>query len=47
MEKHPSITVLERKMRPGACSRGVFLGPTESLEAVIEQGSATLALGVF
>jgi hypothetical protein len=43
MEKLPSISELEKKMRPGACSQGGFLGPAESLEAVMEQDSATLA----
>jgi hypothetical protein len=31
------ITELEKRMRPGAWSRGGFLGPTESLESVINQ----------
>ncbi len=47
MEKQLSISELEKKMRPGACSGGGFLGPTESLEAVIEQDSATLAKSGF
>jgi hypothetical protein len=47
MEKHPSISELEKKMRPGACSGGGFLGPTESLEAVLEQDSTTLARSGF
>jgi hypothetical protein len=47
MEKHPSISDLEKKMRPGVCSGGGFLGPTESLAAVLEQDSATLAKSGF
>ncbi len=37
-----SIPDLERKMRPGAYSEGGFLGPTESLEAVLTKDRRTL-----
>jgi hypothetical protein len=39
--------ILEKRMRPGAWSRGGFLGPNESLKQVISQDARTLArLGV-
>jgi hypothetical protein len=37
-----SIPELEKRMRPGAYSRGGFLGPTESLEAVLIKDRQTL-----
>jgi len=47
MSEVPSISELERRMRPGAYSEGGFLGQTESLETVIAQDSQTLrALGI-
>ena len=43
----PSISELERRMRPGAYSRKGFLGRTESLKAVIDQDSHMLkTLGI-
>ncbi len=37
-----SIPELEKRMRPGAYSGGGFLGPTESLEAVLIRDRQTL-----
>lgn len=37
-----SIAELEKRMRPGAWSEGGFLGPTESLEAIVAQDDQTL-----
>jgi hypothetical protein len=37
------VETLERRMRPGADSVAGFLGPTESLERVLEEDAATLA----
>jgi hypothetical protein len=43
----PSISELEKRMRPGAYSGGGFLGQTESLEAVVTQDSQALnTLGI-
>jgi hypothetical protein len=42
-----SIAKMEKRMRPGALSEQGFLGPTESLEAVMAQDDQTLGeLGV-
>ncbi len=38
----PSISELERRMRPGAWSQMGFLGCLESLEVVIAQDNQTL-----
>jgi len=47
MSDVPSLSELERRMRPGAYSQKGFLGRTESLEAVIAQDAQTLkTLGV-
>jgi hypothetical protein len=47
MSEAPSISELERRMRPGAYSQKGFLGRTESLEAVVAQDEQTLhVLGV-
>lgn len=39
-----SISELEKRMRPGAYSKGGFLGQTESLEAVIAKDTQTLRM---
>jgi len=47
MSDIPSISELEKRMRPGAYSRQGFLGQTESLEIVLAQDSQLLkTLGV-
>lgn len=47
MTDAPSISELERRMRPGGFSEKGFLGPTESLEALMHQDDRALeALGV-
>jgi hypothetical protein len=38
-----TVAELEARMRPGALSKKGFLGPAESLEAVIDQDARTLA----
>lgn len=42
MEQEPSLNELEKRMRPGGCSTKGFLGPTESLEAVLSRDEQTL-----
>lgn len=47
MTDAPSISELERRMRPGGFSEKGFLGPTESFEALMHQDDRALeALGV-
>lgn len=47
MSNAPSLPELEERMRPQKSPRGVFLGRTESLEAVIAQDRHTLrTLGI-
>jgi hypothetical protein len=38
----PSVSEIEKRMRPGQWSSGGFLGPHESLESVIAQDAETL-----
>ena len=43
MSTGENLELLERNMRPGQCSRGGFLGPSESLARVIADDERTLA----